>query len=969
MSSEAPKTTSSDGAFTEIEGEDADTRIEGTTGAPLSSADAPDTHSVFESAPDARRYEVRRLLGQGGYGRVYAAYDRDLRRAVALKAVTPPPGVARELFIREARVTAGLVHPNIPALYDVSEKDGTFFLSMEEVSGQSLGSMIRAAAKAGRTEVMPPITLMEVMLKVADALAYAHSEGVVHRDVKPDNIVIGSYGEVMLVDWGAAHLASEELGGRNLVIGTPAYMAPEQLTSGVPTPSSDIYGLGATLFHSVLLRAPLGRSETERFWERKARGSIDPPTKAEMARAPRALLGVAMKAMSAHPRDRYASMNALGEALRDLLAGRKAWLAPVTETLDDQTYLERWVTFPEGAFERRGDRLVSSGAAGCLLLYKQRLAAGVALEFDGEILAGERPGDLSVFWTEDDVLEPEPHWPLRGTISLQVGAYDNLAAGIYRDFAYCLQGRSLSIEVGRTYLIRAEVDEQAFRLYLDGKLLAEYDQLFSTPSGYVGIYSYAPGKAISNIRVYERAVPERISPNAVGDAFYTRGEYAAAAAQYARVEQRLPETELAEEARFKRGLCCLRDGHQSLAENLWGELRAASWRARAALHLVDLEFQAGRHPHVVAELDRLIRLVPGERALVVDRWVQYVHSLCTRDIVALDGYRELRERHFPDDPGSAAAAADLELARGSFGIVVARYPEQHRQYFEALCALGEFARAAESYRGVPWMSEMAHIYLNEFELVQHRATRALAHALRGELETALAIGDCVEALLPMGRYDEVLQHRYTRSCDYAAALRGRGRIEEAAQRGDGPALCLLDAGPEALTLPLVLDERLYVLHHLALQSAIRGDFGEYRRYATAASEMPLAANTEDLWLARHFLLPILDRELGDEGAVERSARRVVADFPLHWRAKGLHLARFVLGETSLADFEAQPVRLFMRARSLLARALRAEYSGDRAAAAACYREYLNLPERERFSDSSRRDPLVDRWAAFRAGGK
>jgi serine/threonine protein kinase/tetratricopeptide (TPR) repeat protein len=969
MASDPPKTVVNEAAFTADDSEAEVTRIDGKKRADENPRDAPAFPSIFEPTSEFPRYELRRLLGAGGYGRVYAAFDRDLRREVALKLVTPTPGLERELFVREARVTAGLVHPNIPALYDVAERDGTFFLSMEKVSGQSLGSLIRAAADAGAPEVLPPITLMEIVLKVADALEYAHAEGVVHRDVKPDNVMIGSYGEVVLVDWGAAHVARDELSAKGLVIGTPTYMAPEQIQSGTTTPASDIYGLGATLFHALLLRAPIVRSHTERFWQRKARGSIDPPTSAELSRAPRALLGIAMKAMSAQVRDRYPSMKALGEAVRDVLVGRKAWIAPLTEPLEDDSYLERWVSIPEGAFERHGERLVSKGSGGCLLVYKHRLGAGVALEFEGEILPGERPGDLSVVWTDDDVLEPTPHFPTH-TISLQIGAFDNLAAGIYRDFWQCLQGRSLSIEVGRVYQIRAEVDEQAFRLFLDGKLIAEYDQLFSTASGHIAIYSYAPGKAFSNLRIFERAVPERVSPTSIGDAFYAQDQFAAAAAQYARVEERLPGTELAEEARFKRGLCWLRDGQRALAQQLWGELGNEAWRARATLHLLDLDFQSRRHERVVDELGALLSHTSSARRLVIDRWVQYVSSLAGSDAAPLAAYAELRRLHFPDDPGSAAAAATLELGRGNYRTVVDDFRDQHPPRFEALCALGEFDRAGEYYRAIPWMYELAQIYLNRFDLVRDKAFVALAHALRDEMDAALALGEtCVEACLPARRYDDVLNYRYAKASQRAAALRGMGRIVEAAEQGDARALCQLDAGPDALSSPLVLEERLYLLQYLALRCFERGDWLEYGRHVAAADATPCSAFWSDVWIARYFLFPILERERGDAGACERSARRVIEEFPHYWHGKGEYLARFMLGEIRLDEFEAQPVRMFMRGRSLLARALRAEYVEDAASAAAHYREYLNLPYSHRFSDSPLGDPLVERWAAFRAGAR
>jgi hypothetical protein len=176
----------------------------------------------------------------------------------------------------------------------------------------------------------------------------------------------------------------------------------------------------------------------------------------------------------------------------------------------------------------------------------------------------------------------------------------------------------------------------------------------------------------------------------------------------------------------------------------------------------------------------------------------------------------------------------------------------------------------------------------------------------------------------------------------------------------------LDAGAEALASPLILEERLYLLHHLTLRSFQRGDLAEYHRHLADAAATPCAAFWDDLWLHRHFLFPILERELGDSDACERSARHVIANLPLHCRAKPLHLARFVLGEITLSDFEAQPVRLFMRPRSLLARALRAEYTQDRATAARFYCDYLSLPAQDHFSESSRGDPLVDHWALLRA---
>lgn len=921
--------------------------------------------SVFESEAGSERYQIQHVLGEGGNGRVYSVFDRDLEREVAFKVVPEDNVSRREVFLREARVTAGLSHPNVPPLYDVGASDGVVYLSMQRVPGRSLGALIRDAVADGAAEVMPASRLVEVMLKVCDAVSFAHARGVVHCDIKPDNVMVGAYGEVMLVDWGAARSGcdNEELSSR--FVGTPAYLAPEQVTGAPPTPASDVYALGVTLFYTLLMRKPM-RTSADDFWERKLRGKLDPPTAEELGRVPRPLLSVALKAMSVDPGDRYPDVAALGEALRDFQAGRTAWAAPLArESLGDDGYLERWVAVPEGAFERDQDRLVSRAPKGALLVYKQRFSPGVALEFDGEILPGARPGDLSVLWTDDDLFSPQPHWPKEGTaLSLQIAAFDNLHVGIYRDFERCLAGRSLSIEVGRRYRIRAEIDEHSLKLFLDGELVAEFEELFPLASGYVAIYSYAPGKAFSNIRLFERGVPERLQPTAVGDAFYARGDYEPAAEHYARLEQLLPRSELCEEARFKRGLCMMRGGDAGSANEIWAELESELWQARAALHAIDVAFNAGRHREVVDELRRLLSDVPLVKAHAINRWEEYVMSLCGSDMAPLGIYADLRDALFPDHPASAATAAQLENARGNWQLVLEHYSDQHVEFVQACNELGEFQRVCDRYPNIDWIRDMALLCLNQHEHPA-LASSPFVPGLRGDVELALERGDCTEAQLATGRFEDVLRDRHSATGDQAAALRGLDRCQEAAERGDGRALCVLDAGEAVLSNPLVLEERLYVLHHLSLSAFMRGDLEAYRRHHEAAEQLPCSALWGEVWLHRFFLFPLVERELGDEDALECALSRVLAEHPRHWFEKGRYLARFVRAEIPLAEFEAQPLGLLMRGRSIVARALRAERERNQSAAEAAYTEYLGLPSLERTPDSPRGDPLFERWARYR----
>jgi tRNA A-37 threonylcarbamoyl transferase component Bud32 len=925
------------------------------------------TSSTAPSAPDARRYELRELIGHGGTSRVYAAFDRDLARVVAMKVVRMPDRVERARCLREGRVMANLAHPNIPPIYDVGTTHDSIYFTMPRFTGRSLGSLIRAAVAEGRSEALPITTLVEVALKLCDALGYAHAQGVIHRDIKPDNTMIGDFGEVMLVDWGAAASSHSDGSSAPRMIGTPAYMSPEQVRGEPPTARSDVYALGATLLHALLLRRPLRETEALTFWQRKLAGDFDRPTTQELARIPRALLGIAIKAMSLEPSARYGDIAELGRALRDFLAGRSAWAAPsVREHFLDDGYLERWVSVVPGDFVREEGRLVTQCTQGGLLIHKQRLTAGVAVEFDGEILDGARPGDLSVLWTEDDLLEGAPHWPENGAaFTLQIGAFANLLAGIYRGFDTCLSGRSLSIETGRKYRIRAEINEQSLRVLLDGELIAEYENLFPIRSGYLALYSYYPGKTFSNLEIYERGLPERVIPTAVGDAFFAQASYEQARLHYSRVEELLPHTPVAQEARYKRGLCLRVAGEAMAAEQVWEGLDDTTWRARAALHGIDAAFEAGRHADVVAEIRRLLRSVPELKNALLNRFTEYVNRLCTSDADALTGYIELRNSAFPDDAASAATAASAEIARGNFEYVLERFPEQHIQVVHALNLIGNFEAVVDRYACAPWLRDMALIRLGQFDAPElSPAMRGFVQLLRGNPEACLAFGQRAEALLVLGRFEEVLAHEYSEPEEIAAALRGLGRQQEALERRDVRSLSLSDVDEGALA-GLRLRERLYLTEHFALKWLMRGDLHAYRRHRDAVGTLPCAAIWPDVWVAPHVLFPLADELAGQQGALERSLRRAIAERRTHWFGKLYYLASYLLGELSDAEYLNQPCRLYMKARHLFAQALRAELARDHASARRAYEAYRALPSLERHLDSPLGNPLVDRWVEFR----
>jgi serine/threonine protein kinase len=265
--------------------------------------------------PDLRgtRYELRELVGRGGMASVYRAHDRVLERDVALKVLDLPEaaeekaGSGARLADRmnaEARILARLEHPSIVPVHDAGTlPDGRAFCAMKLVEGQPLDRLFAAPPES--SEVRHRVRLL---LRVCDAVAFAHARGVVHRDLKPQNVMVGAFGEVVVLDWGlaladAAGAGAERSEGAGEIAGTPAYMAPEQETGRAREADarSDVYGLGA-LLHFLIRGMP-------------------PRRPLEFADTPRPLAAICRAALAVDPGARYSSVAALAADLERFLDG------------------------------------------------------------------------------------------------------------------------------------------------------------------------------------------------------------------------------------------------------------------------------------------------------------------------------------------------------------------------------------------------------------------------------------------------------------------------------------------------------------------------------------------------------------------------------------------------------------------------------------------------------------------------
>jgi serine/threonine protein kinase len=305
------------------------------------------------------RYTLARLHAKGGIGQVWVARDADLGREVALKELLGDHGENPALisrFLEEAKITGQLEHPNIVPVYELASPAGPTaspFYTMRFVRGRTLAAAIRDYHRKRLAGEAGPVELRELLghyVAVCNALAYAHSRGVLHRDLKPGNIVLGDYGEAIVLDWGLAKIkgsqdrqttllpvtvpneSARDATMQGQVLGTPAYMSPEQAEGRLDLidERSDIYGLGAILYEILAGEPPFSGPETANVLSQVIHEPPVPPRQRVPA-TPRALEAICLQALAKKPADRYRSAKELAADVQRWMADEpvSAWPEPL----------------------------------------------------------------------------------------------------------------------------------------------------------------------------------------------------------------------------------------------------------------------------------------------------------------------------------------------------------------------------------------------------------------------------------------------------------------------------------------------------------------------------------------------------------------------------------------------------------------------------------------------------------------
>lgn len=305
----------------------------------ISDLSVDESREFLESLPRLnQRYHREDLFAEGGFGLIFRAHDRFLDRTVIIKSLRPeltknPEAVLK--FLREAKLNSRLDHPSIVPLYSLDgDSEKGLHLAMKFVDGITLREFLISARRTGEN---PPLSAaeeqaalhvrLEYFLKLCEAIAYAHNRGVVHCDLKPENIMVGKHGELYVMDWGSAALTGTIRGRK--IEGTPAYVAPETLKEGAVTPAADIFALGMILYALATLQRGVGGNSARKVLDRIQTGQFEPVRHFHPhVKIPPALTAIIEHARCPAPAGRYQNVQELADDIRHFLFNEEVSACP-----------------------------------------------------------------------------------------------------------------------------------------------------------------------------------------------------------------------------------------------------------------------------------------------------------------------------------------------------------------------------------------------------------------------------------------------------------------------------------------------------------------------------------------------------------------------------------------------------------------------------------------------------------------
>lgn len=503
-------------------------------------------------------FKLIRSLGKGGMGEVFLAYDEICQREVALKRIRPDLlkyEAIHKRFLKEAKIAAALSHPSIIPIFSISES----YYTMPYVEGKTLKQML--------TKDTPISSLLRIFLNVAQAIAYCHSKNVLHRDLKPDNIIVGKFGEVLILDWGLAqHIGEKEesveiperpsLTRPGKVVGTLAYLAPERILEKEASFQTDLYSLGVILYQMLTLKIPFKRGDLAT--SKKMVGfeeSIDPAEAAPYREIPSQLSLIVQKALKAVPEERYKNVSDLITDLENHIEGHPEWL--LTEELYIKTK-ECW-EFQENVLLAKHIAITRSTDVmewALLMISKNSFGGNIRLKTSIKLRTGGNGIGflLSIppFGERKDLMDGYCLW---------IGSEKNPGLKLFKSNVEMLFVPDVFLKEEETEVIQIDKTDNRLRLFLGKHLCCDYTSISPFKGSHIGLICKDAHFEIEPLQVFTSSQNLTISCLSVADALLSAKKFPEALSEYRRIAHSFPGREEATEAIFRAGTALTEEAH------------------------------------------------------------------------------------------------------------------------------------------------------------------------------------------------------------------------------------------------------------------------------------------------------------------------------------------------------------------------------------------------------------------------
>ena len=526
----------------------------------------------------SNRYQIQESLGRGGMGEVFLVFDSLCGRNIALKRIRSDlidhPQI-RARFLNEAHITCQLTHPAIIPIYSIQEEGLSAYYTMPFVEGQTLKQIMRMTRQQEKKgEKLHHLggsipALMRIFITVCQAVAYAHAKGVLHRDLKLENVIVGKYGEVLILDWGLAKYfdsppyseeeainlplipspKSEEITRVGKVVGTVTYMSHERALGRPATISSDIYALGVMLYQLLTLKSPFKRNSLEEFRKNMNQEQLIDPVLASPHRdVPRMLARIAEKCLHYHPQERYQTVDEMIYALENYLEGRSEWFEVADLNIhkkSDWEFQEHVLIADHFAITRETEESQWVN----LMISKQSFPGNTRIETS--IKLGDSEPGIGILLS---VPEASERTYIDAGYCLWLGSDLYRSTQLLRSNVEVMQAPDIFLRRNEWTRIRIEKVDKSIHLYLNDILQFSYIAHLPLIGTHIGFLSRTFHFEISPFKISVGSLNLTVNCLSVPDAFLAHRDFPQALSEYRRIAYSFPDRPEGREAIFRAGL-------------------------------------------------------------------------------------------------------------------------------------------------------------------------------------------------------------------------------------------------------------------------------------------------------------------------------------------------------------------------------------------------------------------------------